>query len=73
MNQRTEVQQHHELRLTRYMEGEPTRVFTKQELVEALRFSGQRELDAVASRMRRDKGLMFGVWGIGYRLTDVTA
>ena len=60
--------------------GEPTRVFTRAELLRGVwghqTFGHTRTLDSHASRLRRklcgdghDK-LVVNVWGIGYRLCD---
>jgi DNA-binding response OmpR family regulator len=60
--------------------GEPTRVFTRAELLRGIwglhTFGHTRMLDSHASRLRRklcgdghDK-LVINVWGVGYRLTD---
>jgi DNA-binding response OmpR family regulator len=60
--------------------GEPTRVFTRAELMRAIwgmqTFGHSRTLDSHASRLRRklcgdgaDK-LVINVWGVGYRLVD---
>ena len=60
--------------------GEPTRVFTREELLRGVwglqTFGYTRTLDSHASRLRRklcgdghDK-LVINVWGIGYRLVD---
>ena len=60
--------------------GEPTRVFTRQELLRRIwgfeTFGRTRTLDSHASRLRRklcgdgsDK-LVINVWGVGYRLVD---
>jgi DNA-binding response OmpR family regulator len=60
--------------------GEPTRVFTRQELLRCIwglqTFGRTRTLDSHASRLRRklcgdgrDK-LVVNVWGVGYRLCD---
>jgi DNA-binding response OmpR family regulator len=60
--------------------GEPTRVFTREELLRGVwglqTFGRTRTLDSHASRLRRklcgdghDK-LVINVWGIGYRLVD---
>ena len=60
--------------------GEPTRVFTREELMRGVwglqTFGHTRTLDSHASRLRRklcgdgpDK-LVINVWGVGYRLID---
>ena len=58
--------------------GEPTRVFTRAELMRAIwglqTFGHTRTLDSHASRLRRklcgdgDDKLVINVWGVGYRL-----
>ena len=58
--------------------GEPTRVFTRAELMRAIwglqTFGHTRTLDSHASRLRRKLGgdredkLVINVWGVGYRL-----
>ena len=58
--------------------GEPTRVFTRSELMRAVwgqqTFGHSRTLDSHASRLRRklcddgDDKLVINVWGVGYRL-----
>ena len=58
--------------------GEPTRVFTRAELMRAIwglqTFGHSRTLDSHASRLRRklcgdgDDKLVINVWGVGYRL-----
>jgi len=68
-----------EYSLLRVLASEPTRVFSKEELlISAWGFrnpKGTRTLDSHASRLRRkldpDKGrFVINVWGIGYRLVD---
>ncbi len=68
-----------EFGLLRVLAGEPTRVFSKQELLEAvwgLASPGRtRTLDSHASRLRRkldpENGrYVVNCWGIGYRLID---
>jgi DNA-binding response OmpR family regulator len=58
---------------------EPTRVFTREELLRALwsgTYGRSRTLDSHACRLRRrledagGEGLLRNVWGIGYRLID---
>ena len=60
--------------------GEPTRVFTRAELMRAIwgtqTFGHTRTLDSHASRLRRklcgdgDDQLVINVWGVGWRLID---
>jgi DNA-binding response OmpR family regulator len=60
--------------------GEPTRVFTRAELMRGIwgqhTFGHTRTLDSHASRLRRklcgdgDHKLLINVWGVGYRLID---
>ena len=60
--------------------GDPTRVFTRAELMRAIwglqTFGHTRTLDSHASRLRRklcgdgDDKLVVNVWGVGYRLID---
>ena len=60
--------------------GEPTRVFTRGELMRGIwgqhSFGHTRTLDSHASRLRRklcgdgDDKLLINVWGVGYRLID---
>jgi DNA-binding response OmpR family regulator len=60
--------------------GEPTRVFTRAELMRGVwgenTFGYARTLDSHAYRLRRklcadgDVRLVINVWGVGYRLTD---
>jgi DNA-binding response OmpR family regulator len=59
--------------------GEPTRVFTRAELMRSIwglqTFGHTRTLDSHASRLRRklcggDDRLVINVWGVGYRLVD---
>lgn len=69
-----------ELALLRYLAREPTRVFTKQELLRHLWGRGPqavtRTLDSHACRLRHklaDAGaqrMVINVWGVGYRLID---
>jgi DNA-binding response OmpR family regulator len=68
-----------EFALLRKLATDPTRVFTKQELLDAVwAYKGNqktRTLDSHASRLRRkldpDKGrFIINCWGIGYRLID---
>jgi DNA-binding response OmpR family regulator len=61
--------------------AEPTRVFTRGELMRGIwgqhTFGRTRTLDSHASRLRRklcgdrDDRLVINVWGVGYRLTDM--
>jgi DNA-binding response OmpR family regulator len=63
--------------------GEPTRVFTREELLRSIwgleTFGHTRTLDSHASRLRRklcgdsDEKLVVTVWGVGFRLIDVAA
>ncbi len=60
--------------------GEPTRVFTRVELMRGIwgrdTFGHTRTLDSHASRLRRklcgdrEDRLVINVWGVGYRLID---
>ncbi len=60
--------------------GEPTRVFTREELLRRVwrfqSFGRTRTVDSHASRLRRklcgetDDKLVINVWGVGYRLCD---
>lgn len=68
-----------EFALLRKLATDPTRVFTKQELLDAIwAYKGNqktRTLDSHASRLRRkldpEKGrFVINCWGIGYRLID---
>ena len=68
-----------EFALLRVLAGEPTRVFAKQELLEAVwglaSPSRTRTLDSHASRLRRKLDPEHGryvvnCWGVGYRLVD---
>ena len=68
-----------EFALLRILAGDPTRVFTKEELLNAVwgyRSPGRtRTLDSHASRLRRKLDPEYGrfivnSWGIGYRLLD---
>ena len=68
-----------EYELLRTLASEPTRVFTRQELLRIVwgqAYGTSRTLDSHACRLRRrllDAGareLLINVWGVGYRLTD---
>ena len=68
-----------EFALLRTLAAEPTRVFTKQELLRSiwgLRSIGTtRTLDSHACRLRHKLGVhgdryVVNVWGVGYRLVD---
>jgi DNA-binding response OmpR family regulator len=68
-----------EFALLRTLAAEPTRVFTKEELLRdvwGFKLMGStRTLDSHASRLRRKLGpsgrrWVVNVWGVGYRLTD---
>jgi DNA-binding response OmpR family regulator len=68
-----------EFALLRALSGEPTRVFTREELLRGVwgfRAMGQtRTLDSHAFRLRRKlnrdgDGFVVNVWGVGYRLLD---
>jgi DNA-binding response OmpR family regulator len=68
-----------EFALLRTLASEPTRVFTKEELLRdvwGFKLMGStRTLDSHASRLRRKLGSsgrrwVINVWGVGYRLTD---
>ncbi len=68
-----------EFALLRALAGEPTRVFTREELLRGVwgfRAMGQtRTLDSHAFRLRqklnRSSGrFVINVWGVGYRLVD---
>jgi DNA-binding response OmpR family regulator len=72
-----------EYQLLAVLAGEPTRVFTRAELLRSIwglqTFRRTRTLDSHASRLRRklcsegqDK-LVVNVWGVGYRLCDSAA
>ena len=71
-----------EFALLRTLAEEPTRVFTKEELLRdvwGFKLMGStRTLDSHASRLRRKLGpsgrrWIVNVWGVGYRLTDRVA
>jgi DNA-binding response OmpR family regulator len=68
-----------EFALLRTLVGEPTRVFTKEELLRTIwgyRAAGTtRTLDSHACRLRQKLGIhgdryVLNVWGVGYRLVD---
>jgi DNA-binding response OmpR family regulator len=68
-----------EFALLRKLAEEPTRVFTKEELLREVwgfqLMGSTRTLDSHASRLRRKLGSsgrrwIVNVWGVGYRLTD---
>jgi DNA-binding response OmpR family regulator len=68
-----------EYRLLVTLAGEPTRVFTREELMRGVwgleTFGRTRTLDSHAYRLRRKLGgsgdrLVVNVWGVGYRLID---
>jgi len=69
-----------EYRLLVTLAGEPTRVFTREELMRGVwgmqTFGRTRTLDSHASRLRRklrgdgDEKLVVNVWGVGLRLID---
>ncbi len=68
-----------EFELLRALAAEPTRVFTKQELLRdvwGFRAAGRtRTLDSHASRLRRkldpERGrFVINCWGVGYRLVE---
>jgi DNA-binding response OmpR family regulator len=68
-----------EYELLRTLASEPTRVFTRQELLRIVwgqAYGTSRTLDSHACRLRRrlvdagGSGLLINVWGVGYRLTD---
>jgi DNA-binding response OmpR family regulator len=68
-----------EFELLRTLAAEPTRVFTKEELLRDVwgyeLMGSTRTLDSHASRLRRKFGTsgrrwIVNVWGVGYRLTD---
>jgi len=70
-----------ELALLRVLAADPTRVFTKAELMRTIwnlaAFGGTRTLDRCARRLRRklnaDGGrYIVDLWGVGYRLLDTT-
>jgi DNA-binding response OmpR family regulator len=66
-----------EFALLRMLASEPTRVFTKAELLRTIwgfrSLGTTRTLDSHACRLRRKLGTGFvvNVWGVGYRLLDV--
>jgi len=68
-----------EFGLVRVLAAEPTRVFTREELLRTVwgfrSFGATRTLDSHASRLRKKLSahgdrLVINVWGIGYRLVD---
>jgi DNA-binding response OmpR family regulator len=65
-----------EFALLRHLASEPTRVFTKEELLRDvwgfLARGATRTLDSHACRLRRKlgPGFVVNVWGVGYRLVD---
>lgn len=69
-----------EFELLRTLAADPTRVFTKQELLKGIWGyddpRSTRTLDSHACRLRRrladggQPGLVRAVWGVGYRLTS---
>ena len=68
-----------EFALLRTLAAEPTRVFTKEELLRDVwgykLMGSTRTLDSHASRIRRKlapsgRRWIVNVWGVGYRLTD---
>ena len=76
--QRVELSQK-EFALLRTLASEPTRVFTKEELLRTVwgyrAIGSTRTLDSPACRLRRKLGadgdrLVVNVWGVGYRLID---
>jgi DNA-binding response OmpR family regulator len=71
-----------EFALLRALAGDPTRVFTKEELLRDVwgfkAMGSTRTLDSHASRLRRKlmptgRRWIVNVWGVGYRLTDQVA
>jgi DNA-binding response OmpR family regulator len=71
-----------EFQLLCALASEPTRVFTKEELLRDVwgyqLMGSTRTLDSHASRVRRKLGdtgrrWIVNVWGVGYRLTDGAA
>jgi DNA-binding response OmpR family regulator len=68
-----------EFALLRALAGEPTRVFTREELLRGVwgyrTLGATRTLDSHASRLRRKltthgDRFVINVWGVGYRLVD---
>jgi DNA-binding response OmpR family regulator len=68
-----------EFALLRALAGEPTRVFTREELLRGVwgyrSLGATRTLDSHASRLRKKLGgagerFIVNVWGVGYRLID---
>ncbi len=71
-----------EFALLRTLVADPTRVFTKEELLRTVwgfrSLGTSRTLDSHACRLRRKLGLhgeryVVNVWGVGYRLVDASA
>ena len=71
-----------EFALLRTLAADPTRVYTKAELLRAIwgqrGVGSTRTLDSHACRLRRKLGadgerFVVNVWGVGYRLVDVPA
>ena len=71
-----------EFALLRVLAADPTRVFTKAELLRAIwgqrTIGTTRTLDSHACRLRRKLGVggerfVVNVWGVGYRLVDAPA
>ena len=71
-----------EFALVRALAGDPTRVFSKEELLRAIwgfrTFGNSRTLDSHACRLRRKLAVdgdafVVNVWGVGYRLVDAAA
>jgi DNA-binding response OmpR family regulator len=70
-----------EFALLRMLASEPTRVWTKEELLRTVwgfrSMGSTRTLDSHACRLRQKLGadgdrFVLNVWGVGYRLVDVT-
>lgn len=71
-----------EFALLRTLIAEPTRVFTKEELLRSVwgyrALGSTRTLDSHACRLRQKLGnhgdrYVLNVWGVGYRLVDVAS